>query len=291
MDFLRPLAGLLLLSGCASPAALEVEDDAGRTVRLEQPARRIISLAPHATELLFAAGAGARMIAATAYSDYPPEAGTLPRIGDAARLDRERLLLLEPDLVVAWPSGNQDRDLAWLEQRGITLYFSEPSELTDIADNLLDLGTLAGSRATAAKAADDFLLGLERIRARYRDHGETRVFVQVWPRPLITVGAGHFILQAVALCGGRTPFPQLSTPSASVSREAVIRADPDAILATVAPGDKDDPFAAWRRWAELKALRTGRLIRVSADFMSRPTPRLLQGARQACAQLHTAEYR
>ncbi len=285
MAGLNPLICLLLLSS-AGAIALEVQDDAGRQVRLEEPARRIVSLSPHVTELLYAAGAGNHLLAATAYSDYPPEARNLPRVGDAARLDRERLLSIRPDLVVAWPSGNQDRDLAWLHERGIPLYLSEPADLESIADNLLDLGHLAGTEDTAQRAAHAFLQGLQAVRTRYSGLGESLVFVQVWAQPLITVGAGHLILKVLDLCGGRTTFPELGTAAAGVSREAVIRANPQVILAVVAPNSMDDAFARWRRWKHLRAIRSNRLIQVSGDYISRASPRILLGAERICGQLH-----
>ncbi len=286
MAVLSPLLFLLLLATGIRADAMDVEDDVGNLVRLDMPARRIVALSPHATELLFAAGAGKHLVAATAYSDYPPEARTLPQVGDAARLDRERLLSTRPDLVVAWPSGNQGKDLAWLRGRGIPLYLSEPADLEAIADNILDLGRLAGTENTAREAARIFIQGLDAIRNRYRDREESLVFVQVWARPLITVGADHLILKALALCGGRTLFPELLTPAAGVSREAVIRANPQVILAAVAPDDTDDPFAQWRHWANIRAVNSNRLIRVSGDYISRATPRILRGAEQACGQLH-----
>ena len=267
-------------------SALGVVDDGGRQVQLEAPAQRIVTLAPHGAELVFAAGAGAKLVGATSFSNYPPEAEQVPRIGDAARLDRERLLALEPDLVIAWPSGNRPQDLAWLEKRGITLYRSDPAKLQDIGENIREIGRLAGSGDIAAAATARFVDRLAGLRRRYSRPMPLRVFYQIWPNPLFTVGNGHIISQVLTLCGGRTLFPDLATLTPTVSREAVILADPQAIIAAIPEQDGDDPFTQWRRWRSIEAVRTERFIRVPADLIHRPTPRILDGAELICRGLH-----
>jgi iron complex transport system substrate-binding protein len=267
-------------------SALGVVDDSGRQVRLEAPAQRIVTLAPHGAELVFAAGAGAKLVGATFFSNYPPAAAQVPRIGDAARLDRERLLALEPDLVIAWSSGNRSQDLAWLEKRGIALYRSDPAELQDIAENIREIGGLAGSGDIAAAAAARFAERLAELRQKYSRQTPLRVFYQIWPSPLFTVGNGHIISQVLALCGGRTLFSDLTTPTPTVSREAVILANPQAIVAAITEQGGDDPFTQWRRWRSIEAVRAERFIRVPADLIHRPTPRILDGAELICRGLH-----
>jgi iron complex transport system substrate-binding protein len=269
----------------AVTADLTVVDDSGRGVRLEQPARRIVTLSPHAAELVFDAGAGDRLAGATAFSDYPPEARAIPRIGDAARLDRERLLVLDPDLIIAWPSGNRPQDLSWLQGRSIPLYYSEPASLEAIADNLHDIGLLAGTETSARRAAQGYLARLRALRLRYRRETPLRVFYQVWHHPLITVGTGHFITRVLTLCGATSLFPGLETAAPKVSREAVIQADPDAIVAAHPVASDRDPFAAWRRWPGMKAVREGRLIPVPAELIHRPVPAVLDGAEIICRGL------
>lgn len=278
--------GLLLLmfwvSAIAAPS-LQATDDSGAQVRLEAPARRIVTLSPHATELVFAAGAGEHLVGVAAFSDYPAQAASIPRIGDAAHLNRERLLVLHPDLVVAWPSGNRSQDLAWLERQGMALYRSEPATLEDIADNLLDLGRLAASE-TAAVAAADYSARLARLRQRYGGGIPKPVFYQVWPTPLITLGARHLVSRVLELCGGRPLFPSLLEVAPVLSREAVILANPYAIVAAATAPDQD-PFAIWRSWPSLDAVRHGRLIAIPAALLQRPTPRILEGAQQLCQAL------
>jgi iron complex transport system substrate-binding protein len=263
--------------------SIRVTDDRGAILRLARPARRLVALSPHGAELVFAAGAGSRLVGVTAFSDYPPAAVHIPRIGDATRLNRERLLVLHPDLAVAWPSGNRPQDLAWLEQRGIPLYRSDPTTLDGIAKDLLDLGQLTGS-SEAAPAADRFSQRLARLRHRYAALPRHPVLYQVWPSPLITLGASHLVSRVLGLCGGTPLFPQLTELAPSVSREAVLLADPYAIVADPSPPGTD-PFAQWRRWPNLDAVAHGRLIEIPAALLQRPTPRILEGAERLCKAL------
>ncbi len=285
--FFAAVAGLAIHPTAAVASALDIVDDSGRQVRLEAPAQRLVTLSPHGAELVFAAGAGAKLVGATSFSNYPPAATQVPRIGDAARLDRERLLALKPDLVIAWPSGNRPQDLAWLEKRGIAMYRSDPAELQDIAENIREIGHLAGREDIASAAATQFSNRLAALRQQYFRQTPLRVFYQVWPSPLFTVGSGHIISQVLALCGGRTLFSDLTTPSPTVSREAVLLANPQAIVAAISERGGDDPFTHWRRWRSIEAVRSERLIPVPADLIHRATPRILEGAELICRGLHT----
>lgn len=278
-------AGVATHPAGGGASVLGVVDDSGRQVRLDAPAQRLVALSPHGAELVFAAGAGAKLVGATSFSNYPAAAARVPRIGDAARLDRERLLALEPDLVIAWPSGNRPQDLAWLERRGIALYRSDPAELQDIAENIREIGHLTDRGEIAAAAAMQFSNRLARLRRHYSGRTPLRVFYQVWPSPLFTVGNNHIIARVLALCGGRTLFTDLTTPTPMVSREAVLLADPQAIVAALPEQGADDPFARWRRWRSIEAVREGRFVGVRADLIHRPTPRILEGAEVICRGL------
>ncbi len=271
--------------------AVTVVDGMGRTVTLDSPARRIISLAPHVAELLFAAGAGDRVVGTVRYSDYPAPAKGIPRIGDAAQLDMERIVSLRPDLVVAWHSSLNADTQARLRSLGFTLYISEPRVLTDIAADITNLGRLAGTAAQARAAATAFTDGLRTLRRRYRDAPPVTVFYQVWDRPVMTVNGHHFISHLLSVCGGRNVFAGLQPLSASVSAEAVVAADPQAMVAGVGEGVRRDVFARWRSWSLVDAVRMGNLFTVAADLINRPAPRLLQAAQQLCRDLDTARHR
>lgn len=282
---MRLVLALLLILSAAQALAVESVDILGDDIQLARPAQRIVSLAPHLTELLFAAGAGAHIVGVDAWSDYPPAARKIAHIGDASRIDLERVLALKPDLVVAWDSGNPRADIAQLRQLGIPVFISEPRHLHDIADDLRKLGHLTGSDATAEAAARNFETRLEALRAEYAGQRPLRVFYQISAQPLMTINGTHLISAVLALCGGRNIFAGLAPLAPTVTTEAVLGADPDVIIAGTWQGEPDTAFDTWKRWPQLKAVRHGRLYSVPADDLDRATPRLLDGAQQVCTLL------
>ncbi len=191
----------LLLACVSARAAIVVGDDAGRSVTLERPAQRIVSLSPHATELLFAAGAGARVVGVAAYSDYPPAATPLPQVGDAHALDLERILALRPDLVVAWLSGNSRQQVERLEASGIAVYFSEPRTAPDVATNLERLGQVAGTADAGRAAAQRYRAELAKLEQDYRGARPVKLFYEIWHAPVMTLSGRHFVSDILARCG------------------------------------------------------------------------------------------
>jgi iron complex transport system substrate-binding protein len=269
--------GLLLLLVARSAAAdISVRDDYGNTVRLPSPAARIVSLAPHLTELVYAAGGGARMVGAVEYSDFPPPARELPRIGSDAHISLEAVLGLRPDLIVAWPNAGSVRTIDRLGELGLPVFRSEPRELEDVATTLERLGVLAGSAAQAQRAAQTFRARKADLEKRYAGRPKVRVFYQVWDRPLLTVNGAHVISKVIALCGGENVFAALPLIAPEVDAEAVLRAAPDVILTSRA----DAQAPVW--------LPGIRLVVVPADLIQRHTPRLLDGAERVCRALDDA---
>ena len=203
------LSLLLAAFTLAAAAEIRLTDDAGRKVILKQPARRIISLAPHLTELLFAAGAGGQTVGTVEFSDYPRAAQAIARIGDSAQLDLERIVALKPDLVVVWQNGNAQRQLEKLLSLGIPVFYNEPRRLPDIARAIEQLGRLAGTEAVALPAAREFRAREAELRARYAGRAPVTVFFQIWDRPLLTVNGGHVISVVIQLCGWHNVFAGL----------------------------------------------------------------------------------
>jgi iron complex transport system substrate-binding protein len=267
-------------------------------VRLAQPARRIVSLAPHITELLFAVGAGGRVVGVDAWSDYPAPARALARVGDLYALDLERIVALKPDLVVVWRNGNSQRQLDVLRALGLPIYYDEPRRLADIPRSLERLGRLAGQADGGQAAASALKVGLDHLRAHHAGSAPVSVFYQVWSEPLLTVNNNTLIGDVINLCGGRNIFGQLPMQAPRVGVEAVIEADPQVILAAAlgptaeegsgAGGASDPAFAPWRRWPRLRAVRGGHLVALPDDLISRHSPRVLQGAERLCAALQAA---
>lgn len=279
---------LAALLWSVTAGAVTATDGRGREVSLPGHAGRIVSLAPHLTELLFAAGAGDRTVAAVSYSDYPPAARELPRVGDAAQIDMERVVAMAPDLVVAWKGGNSAGDIVQLERLGLRVYVAESATLAGIAGQLETLGRLAGTSQAARPAAERYRQSLAALRRRYAGRPTVTLFYQIWDRPLMTVSGRHFINDAIELCGGRNPFAAVEAMVPSVSREAVIAADPLALVANDAGGEGGDVLGEWRRWSTLRAVRQGNLFTIPSDMIARPTPRILNGVRRLCEALDEA---
>ncbi len=288
---LRTACAIVLVLGLIPAVAVAercVEDDAGATVCLDAPAERIVALSPGAAELLFAAGAGDRVVAAVSHADYPPEAEALPRVGSYDRLDMEAILAQRPDLVVGWISGNPTNQLERLEALDVPLYRSEPRDLPDIPATLERLGRLAGTAEEAASAAADFRAELDELAATYADREPVRVFYQIWAEPVMTVNDEQIISASIRVCGGENVFGDLERLTPRLDREAVLAADPEAIVSG-GMGEADDSWLdAWRRYESLQAVQEGHLFFVPPSTLQRPTPRLLKGTAELCRKLEQA---
>jgi iron complex transport system substrate-binding protein len=286
------LAALLMPVLTASAAVISVVDDSAATVTLDAPARRIVSLAPHTTELIYAAGGADLIVGAVNYSDYPPAAKQLPRVGDNQALDLEKIAALKPDLLIVWRHGNAQRQIGALRALGIPLFFSEPKQLPDIAANLHKLGELMGTVATADKAARDFTAKIDRLREQYAQRPVVSVFYQVWETPLMTLNGDHMVSDVIRLCGGRNVFASLTPVAPTVSTEAVIAANPDVIVTgrygDADPGTLPKSLDRWKSWTALSAVSHRNLFAVNADWLDRPAPRIAEGAAQLCEVLQTA---
>jgi iron complex transport system substrate-binding protein len=284
--------GMLVLAlawtSAAAAADIRLTDDAGRSLSLPQPARRIISLTPHLTELLFAAGAGDRVVGTVEYSNYPEQARRIERIGDSAQLDLERIVALKPDLVLVWRDGNAQRQLEKLLQLGIPVFYNEPRRLPDIARAIGQIGLLAGTEAAALPAARAFTARLAELRRRYSGRAPVALFFQIWDRPLLTVNGAHLISDAIRLCGGRNVFAGLKSLTPEVSTEAVLAADPEAIVGVSAEAGQVGNLDAWKQWPRMRAVARANLFLVDSVLISRNTPRILDGAEALCEQLDKA---
>ncbi len=276
-----------------SPSALsiEVRDDEGALVMLDEAAARIISLAPSLTELLYAAGAGSKIVGVVEYSDYPEAAKSLPIIGRHDLLDMERILELQPDLVVAWQSGNPRASVERLRELGLTVYIAEPKSLASIPSHMLRLATLAGTEAQAAPVIRDFENKLNELVSTYSHKTPVRTFYQVWDRPLISAGGNELINDIIQLCGGVNIFADITLVAPKVSVESVLIRDPQAIVASGMDIERPEWLDEWLSWGQLSAVASGSLFFVPPELLQRHTPRALQGAQSMCAQIDSARNR
>jgi len=269
--------------------SVPVVDDSGATLALARPARRIVSLAPSITEELFAIGAGGTIVGTSAYSDYPPAAGSLPVVAQADTVDLERIAALRPDLIVLWGSGYPAAAREALARLGVPIYVNEPASLEGVATSLERLGHLTGA-ADATAVASRFRSNVQRLRASYGGRNPVRAFYQIWPQPLMTLSGRHITSEALALCGARNVFEDLAPLAPTVSPEAVIAADPQIIL-TAEPGGVDrGALDFWKRYPFLSAVKNGQLVTLDSNLIDRPTPRMLEEVARLCDKVEAARH-
>jgi iron complex transport system substrate-binding protein len=270
----------------AAPNAITVRDDTNQTVTLTQPAKRIATLAPSLTEIVFAAGAGKQVIAVSAYSDFPIEAKNLPQVADFSGVALEALIAKKPDLVIAWKSGNRESDLKRIRSLGIALYVVEVAKMNDVPRALRDVGVLAGTSEVAEAAAKNFETRTEQLRKQFSGKSRVRVFFEISREPLMTVSDRHAIGEIITLCGGSNVFGDSSLLAFAPSLEKLVSLQPDAIIfPSAASGPNSAP---WPRYAVLSAAKNEQIFRIDADPILRPGPRSIEGATQMCAALDTA---
>jgi iron complex transport system substrate-binding protein len=262
-----------------------VVDDTGQRVTLAAPAQRIVAFAPDLTELLFTAGAGARVVGASEFSDQPPEARHLPRIGNAARVDLEQVVALAPDLAIVWHGVTQAGPIAALAARGVAIYRSQIGELEGITTTLIRLGTLAGTETVARQHAEQLRDRLYALRQRFAHRVQIPVFYQIWDRPLMSVHGKHLIHNLLVACGGINLIADTSTRVPVVDRESVLAADPAVILASGYGDERPAWLDLWRRWPWLSAVRQERLFAIAPDPLQRATPRTLPVMETVCQLL------
>lgn len=289
------LLAVLSTVAASTAHAAEFSDDRGRRVVWQTPPARVVTLAPSLTEIVYAVGGGARVVGADTHSDHPPAARALPRVGDALRVDIERLLVLQPDLVLAWGSGNTGRELAQIEAAGVPVFSLEPRRLDDVPRALERVGALLGLAAQGAQAAGSLRRELSELRSAHAARAPVSVFYQVWSRPLMTLNDQHLIADVIQLCGGRNVFGALKPLVPELSTESVLAADPEVLLsaretgplaggtAQRAPGDA--AFALWAPHKGARAVQRGWMFTLPGDTISRQGPRIAVGARAMCAAL------
>ena len=287
------VALLIVLSfvGAGLSAEVMVEDDLGNSVRLEQPANRIVSLAPHLTEMVFAAGAGNKLVGVVSYSDYPPAALNIPIIGSYNNINYEALVALQPDLVLVWNSGNGQELAERLEGLGLTVFVSEPKRLPDIARSLNKLGTLSGTLPAAEKAAAEYLTRYQALVADNSSKAPVNVFIEVWHEPMMTVNGTHIISDSIELCGGINIFAEALPLVPRISVESVVRGNPDVIIATGMANERPEWLDDWLIWSDLSAVKSNSLHSINPDLIGRHSPRILQGVTQLCEHLDRARGR
>ena len=273
---------LAIVAPMAAIAAVQLTDDSGAQLTLAAPAARIVSLAPGATEMLFAAGAGDHVIATVEYSDVPPAAKRVPRIGDVVSVDIERLVAVHPEVVVIWPGGGNAAEIEKIARLGIPLYRQEVSHVTDLPESIRRLGRLAGTSPVAERKAQELAGRIATLSQRHAAGLHLTVLLQVWNRPLYTVGGHQLMTDALRLCGVQNVFGDLNEPGPAVDVEAVLARNPDIIIAAAPRGEAAGWLADWKRFPNLRAVRSGRLIPFEDERLSRLGPSVVEATEALC---------
>ena len=279
---------LLVLAGPNHAANWQVRDDEGQLLSLPASPQRIVSLSPGATAMLFAAGGGARVVGTPEFSVEPEAARDILRIGDSHGFDLERILALHPDLIVAWTGGASAAQLQPFQRAGLQVYHHRVARLDDLPSSIERLGALLRTEDEAHRAASALAARIGAIRARYQRARAPRLLLQVWDRPVYTLGGGQIISDAVEACGYRNVYAELRDAAPAVSLESIAARDPDVILALAA----DAPTA--RQWIEhwqslpaLRAVKDKRVISFIDARLSRMGPEVVGATEALCTTLAT----
>ncbi len=275
---------LLLLSVCVNTQAygITVVDDLGHKLKLDAPVEKIIALSPHLTELVFEAGVEGKLVATVEYADFPEAAKSITRVGSYNSWDIEKIMTMQPDVVLVWLSANGISAVERLRQLGFKVYVSEPRAFDDISRTIRDIGKMAGVPDAAEKQALHFDKVIAGLRQSYSNADKVRLFYQVWNRPLMTVNGRQLIGQVFNLCGGENVFADLPALAPVISTEALLLENPDVIIGSARQQEKKQWLSDWRNWPSMKAVKNNNLFLVHPDLLARQSSRILRGARQVC---------
>ncbi|HVW03298.1 MAG TPA: helical backbone metal receptor, partial [Planctomycetaceae bacterium] len=265
--------------------------DFGRKVTVRAPPLRIVSLAPGPTAMLRAAGASRQLIATIEYSGQPASERELPKIGSADAIDMERLIALRPDVVVVWPDGNSPAQIATIERLGIPVYRQETVTLDGIGASLRRLGKLTGTSPVADRAASLLAARLASLRNEYSKgpHPAPTALLEVWDRPLYTVGGRELMSDALRVCGVRNVFADLPQRAPAIGIEAVLARNPDIIIAAAPPGRGAAWLSQWRRFPSLRAVSTGQLMTFEDQRLSGLGPGIIDATAALCGRIAALE--
>ncbi len=271
-----------IFSSSQTYAQIQVIDDDKQMINLSKKAQRIISLSPSITEMLFAAGAGKYIVGIVSYSDYPEQAKEITSVGSYNSLDIEKIISLAPELIIAWKSGNPEKQIKKLKSLGYPVFLSEALNFEDIRNNILKYGILSGNEKQAQQQSQLFINGISELQKNYKDKSKVRVFVQIWNRPVMTVGSKHIISQVIQLCGGQNIFKDFKL-TITPDIETIIQRKPELILATGMANTSVKWLKRWENWTIIPAVKNQHLYPTNPDLLVRHSPRLLQGARHVCS--------
>ncbi len=265
-----------------------VVDYVGNEIHLDKPAQRIIALSPHIVENVFSAGAGDKLFGTIDYNLYPPEANSIRKVGGFDTLSLETIVALDPDLVIAWGSGNGSQTIAQLQSLGLPVYVDEPITMADISKSIRDIGILAGTETVSENVAEQFEAQLTQLRLNSENKNVVSVFYEVWHEPLQTLNKNHIISSVINVCQGENLFADAIPLAPKISIESVIARNPDVIVAS-GVDEKEPPWLSdWRQWASISAVKNASVFYIPPDLIQRHTTRILLGTAMMCEHLDKA---
>ena len=264
-----------------------VTDDLQRNVCIDQPVKRIISLAPGTTELTFSAGGGNKLVAVDDHSDYPEAVRNIPRIGGYPNVNAEAIVAMNPDLVFAWSGGHDSRLSAQLEKLGLTVYYSDPIDFDGIASAIRRMGKIMGTAPQAEKNAAAFTERYHSVKKKYSSLDPVKVFFEIWNEPLMTVNGQQIISRVIELCGGKNLYADAASRVVTVSIESLLGKNPDVIVSSRIVQGGSGIEKRWNRWNKINAVKNNHLFTIEGDLIVRPTPRVLDGAEILCQKFQT----
>lgn len=275
-------AGTSPTAASAAARSFVVHDDTGAAVALRGPAQRIMSLTPGTTEMLFAAGAGDHVIATVLEADVPQAARKIPRVGDATALDYEKVINARADVVVAWKNINSETMIEKVRSLGLPVYLVQAITLRDIPRSIERLGALAGTQKIASEAAAWLDRKIDLLDAAHRPKKTVTVFYEIWEGPLYTIGGEHIISDALRLCGARNVFGDLKWPANIVTREAVIKRDPDIIIVSAPIITAREWAGYWAYYPEMRAVANKKVKIWTDQRLDRMGPGAIDATAELC---------
>ena len=285
-----------LIAACNQPpenppqtsAAYSVTDFSGVAVSLSTPAAKVVALAPNIVENVFSAGAGEQLVGVMEYSNFPEQAKNIERVGSFDKVNQEKIIELNPDLIIAWQTGNSHMGVQRLKDLGFTVYIDQADTLRDVAKSIRDIGILTGNAEQAESVANNYLSRLDEIQDRYRKAQKVSTFYQVWNSPLQTISGNHIISHAIEVCGGVNIYRDEFAVAPIINIESVLERDPAVIIASGDSGSRPIWLDEWLKWDSLTAVKQGNLFYLNPDHIQRHTTRLLLGIETICQQLDSA---
>jgi vitamin B12 transport system substrate-binding protein len=276
--------GIILLGFVHIASTQATSKSIDHTTVIDAPKPRIIALSPHIVEMLFDIGAGGQIIATTDHADYPQAAKKIPRIGSSLRIQLERVIELQPDLIIAWKSGNPSDDLARIKQLGFRVVYSQPNSFKDVAKELRLFGKLSGHSAQAERVAAKFLADLADIKKQYGHKKSLTGFYEVWSRPLTTIAKGSWPQQFLDTCSISNPFVTAKAQYPQVNIEQILQTNVDVIIQPLSKKQAGNDSYDWQKWPILSAIKHQQIIILDADVVHRMSTRSLHALSDLCQQ-------